>query len=59
MAEDQQNTSPIDKEEEFKQRLVSLGLLRPRRRPKSVKRERHPIKVIGKPLSEMIIEDRR
>jgi hypothetical protein len=47
-------------EERFKQRLLEKGLLKEIKRPPyEAKGDRTPIKVKGKPLSEMIIEERR
>ena len=48
-------------EEEFKQRLREMGLLAPAKTPPPTEpaTDRTPIQVKGKPISEMIIEERR
>ena len=48
------------KEEHFKLRLLEIGLLRDvRERSEAPEEERIPIQVKGKPLSQMILEERR
>ena len=48
-------------EETFKQRLLEKGLILEIKHPSPVepKGNRRPIKVKGKPMSQMVIEDRR
>lgn len=49
-------------EQRFKERLVELGLLRAIKPPlpaSGIPKNRQPIRVEGKPLSEFIIEERR
>jgi hypothetical protein len=46
-------------EEEIEQQLVREGLIRVPPANKRTKREFDPIEVTGKPISEMIIEERR
>jgi hypothetical protein len=52
---------PESPEELFKERLVEVGLLEAIRKPSSTlaDQDRTPIQVKGKPLSELIIEERR
>jgi hypothetical protein len=51
----------IEVEGRFKQQLVEMGLLEKVRRPVPIPADvdRRPIEVEGKPLSELIIEERR
>ena len=49
-------------EDKFKQRLLELGLLtvlKPPLRADAIPRDRRPIPVVGNPVSERIIEERR
>ncbi len=50
-----------EREEAFKQKLVEMGLLRQIKRPPRVEPpgDRTPAKIEGKPLSQIVIEDRR
>ena len=51
----------IDPEEEIRRHLFEIGLLSEIKRPSRMEPpgDRRPIKVRGKPISEMIIEERR
>ncbi len=50
----------ISTEEQFKQKLLKLGLLTDVKRPHLCSNEERPLaKIQGKPLSQVIIEERR
>jgi hypothetical protein len=51
--------SQATSEAQFKQKLLELGLLSDFKTPSSALEEAKLIQVAGKPLSEMIIEERR
>jgi hypothetical protein len=53
-----QQTQPMT-EDEFRALLVSKGLLRSARPKKREPRVRQPIIVEGRPVSELVIEERR
>jgi hypothetical protein len=56
------NPSPQASEEDFKHRLLQLGLLKEIKRPTSnvvAYKDRKPVVIQGKPLSETLIEERR
>ncbi|MBI3943746.1 MAG: hypothetical protein HY326_12090 [Chloroflexi bacterium] len=57
----EENYSDLDREELFKQKLHEAGLLLEIRKPYDFSNEDdfEPIQVKGKPLSEMIIEERQ
>lgn len=49
-----------DTDEGFLQAMLDRGLIAEIKRPdRSQKRERHPVPIQGKPLSETVIEERR
>ncbi len=58
---DAEPTGSIDPEEEFLQHLLEVGLITEIRRSGSgdPAGDRRPITVKGKPLSEMVVEERR
>ena len=56
-----QDLTEEQKEMLFKQKLLAMGLIKEIKMPKRhvLRRNRKPIRVSGKPLSETIIEERR
>ena len=56
-----ENSIQVDREEEIQRHLFEIGLLSEIKRPSRTEPpgDRRPIKVRGKPVSEMIIEERR
>ncbi len=54
------HTEQEEREEQFKQKLLELGIIKEIKRPRNAPQEaRTPIKVKGKPISQIIIEERR
>lgn len=58
---DEERVEQLDREEEVQQRLLAAGLITEVRRPDSTEPpgDYIPIEIQGKPLSEIIIEERR
>lgn len=61
LSQDDALTEEEQREEQFRERLVAIGLLRENKRVsrQSLEGDRTPIQVKGKPLSQTIIEERR
>ena len=61
LSQDDALTEEEQREEQFRERLVAIGLLRENKRVsrQAPEGDRTPIRVKGKPLSQTIIEERR